>query len=622
MRDYVGELLQYCHDVVNDTLANRKSCNLEKLACQRHLDDLLKSKLDDWPYYFNEEYATQRCYFSECLQHVKGIWAGQNIHLEPHQIFMQASMFGWLKKKNNLRRFYSVYFQAPRKQGKSMEIATTGLWMGFADGENGAEVYSLAQTEAQSLMTFAPAYSMVKNNPQMAEYFDLKLTGTSRNPTSIYRESDMSKFMPVIGKPGDGSSPHLAIIDEFHEAGTDEGRAAMQTGGASRSQPMIVIVTTAGVNTSFPCYDVYLNCKKILQGTIIDDTTFTLIYEPDEDDDWQDFEVWKKVNVNYGVSIDKDYLWGRYQDALNKPGERNILLTKHLNIWQNAGIGAFDMLRWGKCADTNLSLEQFRGQECWLGIDLASKIDLAALVFLFRYKRKVINEACPQCYGKAKVVDGVNVCVSGVKVGEGEEQKACSWSKPVERDCVAAFARHYIPFETADKKENQHYRKWAEEGYLTITEGARTDFQAIEDDIREISKHFAVKELTFDPKEASYLIQNIEKWSSFECIEFEQGPATISQPMKELEAMIVASEFWHSGDPCYTWCVGNVVKKKARSGGSVKHYFPTKENDNLKIDSAVATICALGRYMTYEKEQGGAYESRVGNGDESILRTV
>ena len=156
---------------------------------------------------------------------------------------------------------------------------------------------------------------------------------------------------------------------------------------------------------------------------------------------------------------------------------------------------------------------------------------------------------------------------------------------------------------------------------MVVTEGARTDFQLIEDDIKTASERFIVKELVFDPKEASYLIQNIEKWASFDCIEFEQGPANISQPMKELEAMIKAFEFWHDGDPVYTWCMGNVVKKQSRSGGSVKHYFPTKTNPKLKIDSAVATICGLGRLITYEND-GGSYEERVRDGKERILRTL
>lgn len=619
---YVERLLKYCHDVINDTLPNRKTCQLEKLACQRHLDDLIKSENPDYPYYFDEDAANKRCYFTECLHHVKDKWANTPIVLEPHQIFMQGVMFGWLKKKDDNRRFRKAYIQIPRKNGKSLDVSTSGLYMGFADNEIGAEVYSVSGSEKQAMMTFRPAWTMVSRNDDLREYYNLKLSGTAHNPTSIYSESDMSLFCPVVGNPGDGSSPHCALVDEYHEAPNSNAYDTMLTGMGARSQPMLIVITTAGTNTSYPCYDLFLHSKNVLKNIIEEDSLFVMIFTIDEDDNWEDFECWKKANPNYCVSIDEDYLYGMYQDALNKPQQRNVLLTKHLNLWQNAGIGFMDMLRWQKCTDPDLKLEQFKNQDCWLSLDLASKIDLAALVFLFKYKRKVLNLNCPKCFGEVIVKDGFNVCISGKKVESANgDMIDCNWSKPIMRDCVVGFANHYIPEEQVNKKENSHYRKWKEQGNLIVTDGARTDFHLIEEDIKQANVDFNIKELVFDPKEASYLIQNIEKWSSFDCIEFEQGPANISQPMKELEAMVVACEFWHNGDPVYTWCMGNIIKKKSRSGGTVKHYFPTKENDKLKIDSGVATICGLGRLITYDSD-GGAYEERVKSGEDRVLRTL
>lgn len=616
--NYSERILQYCNNVVADKMLNRKCCEFEKLACKRHLSDLTKQDDPDFPFYFDEDAANKRCHFTELLQHTKGKWRGQYVILEAHQLFIQGVMFGWMKKTTNTRRFSKAYIELPRKNGKSLEAATTGLYMAFVDGEPGAEVYSGAQTEAQALCTFEPAHAMVRQNKDLVEHFNLKLTGTPRNPTSIYREEDMSKFMPVVGKPGDGASPHCALIDEFHEAATSVLYDAMDTGMGARTAPLIIVITTAGVNTSFPCYDLHLEAIKVLEGTIENDSLFCMVFAPDKEDDWQNFEVWKKVNPNFGISISEDYLWNKFQDALNKPSQRNILLTKHLNIWQNAGVAWLDMLKWERCKDTSMKLEQFKGMECYVSLDLASKIDLAALVIEFRYKRSVINDSCPKCYGEVEVQNLQNVCISG-KVAE--DGNVCSWHKPVERDCVAAFAIHYIPEETAYKKENSHYQKWALAGHLVITEGARTDFKRIEDDIRALGEDFIIKELCFDPKEASYLIQNIETWASFECVEFPQGPSTISQPMKELEAMVYENEFWHTGDPVFTWCIGNIIKKQSRSGGSVKHYFPTKENDNLKIDSGVAAICCLGRLME-NVDSVGAYQGRVSRGDERVLRVL
>ncbi|MCK4819286.1 terminase large subunit, partial [bacterium] len=348
MSSYSQRILDYCHAAINDTILHRKTCLYEKLACQRHLNDLAKQSDPEYPYYFDEDAVDHRCYFTECLQHTKGKWRGKLIELEPEQLFAEGVKFGWLKKKNGKRRFSKSYEAVPRKNGKSIRTATTGLYLAFADDEPAAEVYAGATTEKQAMMIFTPAFMMVKMNEEFIDYYGVKLTGTSKNPTSIYNEEDMSMICPIVGNPGDGQSPHGGLIDEYHEHPTSVLYDAMDTGMGAREQPLLAVITTAGENTSYPCYDLHLEAIQVLEGTIENDRLFCTIFTIDKDDDWQDFECWKKANPNYGISIEEDYLWGKYQDALNKPTQRNILLTKHLNLWQNAGVGFMDMLRWQK----------------------------------------------------------------------------------------------------------------------------------------------------------------------------------------------------------------------------------------------------------------------------------
>src|SRR5665648_518829 len=145
------------------------------------------------------------------------------------------------------------------------------------------------------------------------------MTGTVKNPTSIYNETDMSIFCPIVGNPGDGQSPHGGLIDEYHEHPTSVLYDAMDTGMGAREQPMLSVITTAGTNTSFPCYDLHLEAIKVLEGSIENDRLFCMIFTIDKEDDWQDFECWKKANPNYMISIEEDYLYGKYQDAMNKP---------------------------------------------------------------------------------------------------------------------------------------------------------------------------------------------------------------------------------------------------------------------------------------------------------------
>lgn len=613
MKNYAAIAFQYCHDVINDVLPNRKTCLLEKLACQRHLDDLAKQNDPEYLYYFDEDAANKRCYFTECLPHTKGKWRGSNIILEPHQIMIQSVMFGWKRKVNGARRFTSAYIKIPRKNGKSCESATTGLFMAFADGELGAEVYAGATTEAQAMMVFQPAWEMVKLTPAFAEYFNVTLSGTAKNPTSIYKVDDMSKFQPIIGRPGDGASPHGAVVDEYHEHRTSELYDAMDTGMGAREQPLLLVITTAGDDISSPCYTLEIEqAIPVLKGTLQKDSMFVMMFGIDEDDSYEDFEAWKKANPNYMVSINEGYLRGKYNDCINNPSQRNTLLTKHLNVWTNSGQAWCDMIKWNANARRDLTLEDFKGKECVVSIDLASKIDIVAVEIMFELN-DVQYEKCPRCGSPVRFANDVYICK------KNEDEEGCSWQRKTSKQTIV-FSRFYLPEETVNKKDNQHYRTWVEKGLLIATEGSRTDFQKVEEDLEALSKFVVIKELVFDPKECSYLVQNIQKWANFEVIEFVQGPANVSEPMKEVEAMIVDGCFLHDGNEVLTWMFGNVIKKQGKSGGNVKFYYPTKQTEALKIDGAVAAIMCLARMMVLST--GGAYESRITKGEDRILRVL
>ena len=611
MNNYSERALQFCHNVVADVLPNRKCCNYEKQAAQRHLNDLVKVTDPAYLYYFDAEKGNRVCAIIEQLQHTKGKWRGEKIKLEDFQIFIIISLFGWCKKSTGFRRFNKLYIELPRKNGKSLLLSALGLVMAFCDNEPAAEVYAGSQTEAMAHIVFQPAFMMAKMNTEFSEYFNLQFSGTNKNPTSIYNPNDLSKFIPVVGSPGDGMSPACGVIDEYHEAPTSVLYDCFSTGMGSRRQPLLAVITTAGTNQHYPCYVLHQEVIKLLNNTMPDDQLFAMLYAPDETDDWQLYSTWEKCNPNLNVSIENDFLLTKYNDALNKPGSRNVLLCKHLNLWANASSAWCDALKWEKCKDETLKLEDFAGQEAFLSLDLASKVDLCALDILFKFKKKVVNETCPVCYSEVEIRHEHNVCTN----------EDCDWQKPLMRNCVALFAIHYLPSAAVEKKENGHYQRWVAEGWLVKTEGERTDFQRVEEDIRELSKMFIVKELVFDPHESAYLIQNIQQWCNFECVEFTQSPALISLPMKELEGMVYANEIWHNGNPVLTWCISNIVKKQNRSGGSVKYYFPCKENDALKIDSGVAAIMGIGRLMVSE-DDGDGYEERVQRGEKEILRVI
>jgi len=578
---YSEVALKYCEDVVSGAIS---ACQLVFFACQRHLNDLGKQSDPNYPYEFNPPFkdnkqkkrpatwgpADRRCAFSELFPHVKGKWSGDKLKLQPHQVFIECCLWGWVKKKNGKRRFSVAYIEIPRKNGKSMTAATAGLYMLTADGEKGAEIYSGASTEKQALEVFRPAWQMVNKMSDFRNKFGISLSGTPKNPTSIYRLEDMSRFELVVGNPPDGASPHCAIIDEYHEHRTSDQYDTMDTGMGARQQPLMFVITTAGTDTSSPCYEMHMRAVKVLNGTIHDDAFFTIIYTVDQDDDFKDFKVWEKANPNYLISIEEDYLYRKYTETMTDASKQNINLCKHLNIWSNAGVAWMNMVKWSACLDESLNLNDFKGVPCYAALDLASKIDICALTLLFDTEKGFV-----------------------------------------------IFSKYYLPEETVNLPGNEHYVKWVKEGYITATPGARTDFLYIENDLKDINANHPIIELAYDPRESTYLINNVMEWIGSQwidgkeisrCVEINQGPSMMSEPMKELEAKIYSQTIWQDGNPVTTWMMGNVVKKQGRTTGPVKYYYPTRQSDKDKIDGPVTIIMAVARAMLGGGQIGSAYD--------------
>jgi phage terminase large subunit-like protein len=557
---YAERATQYARNVVRGKV---KACLLVKLACKRHLDDLKRQNTSGFPYLWSKPAANRVCEFAQLMVHVKGEWAGKPITLEDWQCFSLAVPMGWIRL-DGTRRFREVYEEVPRKNAKSTKAGILGDYLTFADGEAGAEGYSGATGLEQALHTFKSAWQMVQKNPEFKEELGLDLGGTVKNPGPIHRLSDGSSFRAVVGDPGDGASPHVAIIDEYHEHPTPVLYDTMKTGMGARRQPLLFTITTAGVNTSHPCFELRSHAVRVLKGTIKDEQFFALIYTLDEKDDWKDFSVWPKANPNFGVSVKEEFLRGQHNKAMNSAAEQNIILTKHLNLWMNAGKSWMNMAKWAACARPELKLEDLAGKRAWLALDLASKVDIAARVAVVELDADL-----------------------GL------------W---------ALFCRSYMPQETVDLPHNAHLRQWRDQGHLTVTDGARTDFGVIEDDIKRLSEILAVQELAYDPKEATYLIQGIQKWASFECVEIAQAAVHMSEPMKEMEGLIYDGKLLHDDNPVMNWMMGNVVLKSTAKG-PVKYFYPTKDSLGAKIDGPVAAIMALKRALV-NVNTASVYEER------------
>lgn len=527
------------------------ACEYVRLACQRHFDDLEKSKDKTWPYKFDPDKAEKKLKFIQLLPHVKGPWAFERklITLEPWQKFGLAMTFGWVKKKTGLRRFRESYWEVARKNGKSVIAAGVAISMFCADGEFGAEVYSGATTEKQAWEVFRPARLMVNRSPMLIE-----AAGIEVNASNMNRPEDGSRFEPLIGNPGDGQSPSCAVIDEYHEHQTADLYYTMDTGMGARTQPLKLVITTAGDNIAGPCYELRSKVIETLTKVNVDEELFCWIFTIDPEDDWTDPKVLAKANPNIDISVYRDYLESQQQKAIKSTAFQNTFKTKHLNVWVFAMAGYFNMQLWQNCYDPDLSIEDFEGEECLIILDLASKTDIAASVKLFY---RVINEQIHY---------------------------------------YALAPRFYLPSETIQYGDERdvvkRYQDWVNAGYLTEHDGAEVDFNLIRDDVFEDAQKYSLVEVPHDEWGAFQIARDIEA-QGYQTVKIPKNTKNFSPPMKELDAAIRSGRFHHDGNPILTWMVGNVVAKEDANG----NVYPRKEKNSKKIDGCVCVLMGINRVM-------------------------
>lgn len=550
-RNYIEICNNYARDCVSGAIP---CCDLVKFACKRHLDDLAKQKNSDFKWYFDESKAIKPCKFAEMQVHVKGEWAGEFIRLSPWQVFIMCNLFGWCSKDDNLRKYRECYVEVPRKNGKSVFAAVLANYMFLACGEEGAEVYSGATSEKQAWEVFRPAKQMIEKSPGLKAFFEVDIFAKS-----MFYPKKLCRFEPLIGKPGDGASPSCAIVDEYHEHDTSDLVDTMLTGMGARREPLLIEITTAGTNTAGPCKIQHDFVENILRGRIKKDRMFGIIYTIDKDDDWADFEVWKKANPNYGISINDEFLKEQYLTATQKISQQNIIRCKHLNQWLNVDTAWIDILKLRGCIDKSLTMSAMKGKRCVIGVDLASKIDVAT------------------------------VCVCFFEDGE-----------------YYSFNRFYLPRVTVERPENQHFQTWEKEGILTVTEGAVIDYTVIENDILELYNVFNAEGVAFDPWQAVQLSQNLER-QGVTMVETRATVGNFSEPMKELEGAVYSGNYHFDGNAMMEWMFSNVVAHYDRKD----NIYPNKARNENKIDGVVALIMCLNliiRFGNREEEEIGGFD--------------
>ncbi len=546
---YIAIAKQYAQSVVSGAIP---ACRWVQLACQRQLNDLARFKGKDSPYRFNPKLSDRNgrgfhpadnlCAFIERLPHVKGPLAGEPISLEPWQVFILTTVFGWVTPDGK-RRFRRSYIEVPRGNAKSTLSSAVALYMLAADHEGGAEVYSLATTRDQARIVFGDAQTMARRSPGFRTRFSVNVGAHNMH---VLASGSKFEALSAEGSTLDGLNIHFGCVDELHAHKTRTVYDVVETGTGKRDNSLLWVITTAGSNRAGICYEVRTFVSKLLDGVFEDDTQFGIIYGLDDGDDWTSENALIKANPNWGISVRPEILGPLQAKAMQLPSAVNNFKTKHLNEWVNADTAWMDMRAWDACADTSLDIDNFIGQPCWIGLDLASKTDVAALILIFAH--------------------------------------------PEIADAYLTFGKYYLPEDTVHGAGNSQYSGWMRIDRLTVTPGNVIDFSWIEADLLDMASRFAIQAVAFDPFQATQLSTRMLA-EGLPMIEVRPTVLNFSEPMKILEALVLQKKLAHDGDPVLTWMASNVVAHL-----DVKdNIYPRKERPENKIDGIVALIMALSR---------------------------
>lgn len=486
------------------------------------------------------------------LRHSKGRWAGQPFELlrwEWEDVAGPA--FGWLRP-DGTRRIRTVYVEVPKKTGKSTFGATLGNYLLVGDSEPGAEVYSAATKQEQASIVHGEAINMVSASETLLEHVRL-----NRSTKVITYPRQRAKYAALAadGAGSEGLNIHGLIIDEMHVWTDRRFWNSLRYGGIARTQPLTLILTTAGVydKTSLG-WQQHEYARKWLNGDVEDQEYLGYIRCAgdglDTTVDILDPEVHKEANPSYGDIVDPAEILKEARRAKDQPTELFTFLRYRLNIW-TASVSSFILPeKWDACSDP-VDEEALVGRACFGGLDLSTRKDLTAEVLIFP------------------------------PVEEDEKWKI--------------LCRFWLPTETARaqaQNEGLKWLTWAKQGYMTLTEGNETHYDEVKAQVQADIERFDIQKIGTDMWQAAYLRQQLDP-DNERIVAVGQNMQDMSPPTKQLDTLALDGKLAHGGHPVLRYCVQN-VKTIEDTNGNIR---PTKKHSTGRIDGATGLIMALGQAM-------------------------
>lgn len=534
-------------------------------ACKRLIRDFEREETKDFPYRWDEEKAESIIEWFKLLRHSKGILAGRPIELTTWQRFFLCQIYGWRRVDNGKRRFRKSFCEVGRKNAKSQMESGVALYeISVTAVENGelAEGYTAGTKRDQSKIIFNECANMLKGSPLKSRF---KITRDKI--THVKTGSFLRALSKEDGQKGDGTNPAFLCLDEYHQHQTTE---FYDLGlGAQSKEPLLMIITTAGMDLNVPCYtQEYTYCTQLLDpgnDSVLNDEYFADILEADSDDDPGKLETWLKANPirsSYKEGLEK--IKGDYDLAVAIPEKMIAFRTKCLDQWVQAKEnGYMDMSKWKSCQIDRLR-ENWNGAECYVGFDMSAKIDLTSIAFV-------------------------------IPVMEGE------------RVIYYIHSHSFIPNREKliehRSKDKAPFDAWEADGFITITDSEIVDQNVVMSYVIQYAEEHGLKivSLCFDPANAGKLMIDLSK-EGYDVEEVYQSVKSLNESTQGFREQVYSGNVRYEKNPVLTFAMGNAAIRQ--SEGLIKI---DKDKARQRIDPVDALLCGFKLAM-YHNFGGSAFD--------------
>ncbi len=524
-----------------------------KLACERHLEDLKRSKEDpDFPWKFDEEKGWRPIRFIEKKCHpTKGSF--KHLVMQPWQHFVVGSMFGWINKSTGVRRYRESLIFVARKNGKTeLESGLADYMAGF-DGENGPNVYFLANSQKQASLLYEGSRTMIQKSPWLSDRF-------VPNRREIRYPKTGGKILAMSAEKNnkDGENVHFAVFDEIHEYQDYSLINVMRNSRGTRKQPLIVYITTAGYVLDGPLVDMVDQGHDTLDNyeDDINNRTFYYLASLDDKEEVNDPKMWVKANPNIGLMQLADMITD-FQNERRVPAQFADWLTKRFNIFSEVDELSYITPEILQKNTRHLDLEELRGRECVGGYDLSDTEDFTSACLEF----------------------------------------------PLDDGGVFILEHSWIPHARYERDKNpERIRKWEHDGEVTIIPGDYVDYSYVLDWFNEQAQKYDITIIRYDPAKAIRLNKELEE-AGFETDKVRQGFFTLGGAMQNFKELLLDGKVVFNEQSMFKWYLNNVHLRQDRND----NWLPTKTSQSRKIDGFAAALDAHVSVvdMLVEPDNGG-----------------